>query len=245
MTRSPDLSATEGVSSSRKTCRKAPLFSCISRIVRPPLPISQPAVCVSTRSFALVRKFCVGSRPPSGSCFAGGKDTSGSPSPAPAASAAAAFSGLYLKSLGIKRPRSAMSCTTRWMLATAVTTWSSEPSRPIGVSGMPMTFSLPMLSSTPEPSWISLMVAPLAPTTTGTAAAGTIITKIPTSSAAKMSCILRSFSTMPRQAPSFWSAAPLIVTIRSLKRLGVSCSPETSIIAPVRSERSRRMALLL
>mmetsp|Transcript_66193 Transcript_66193/g.194153 ORF Transcript_66193/g.194153 Transcript_66193/m.194153 type:complete len:215 (+) Transcript_66193:262-906(+) len=214
-------------------------------MVRPPLPISQPAVAVSTISFAFVRKLFVGSRPPNWSCSLGGSPTSGIPMPPPEARDAAAVSGRYLKSLGWSLPRSAISWMTRWMDAAAATTWAAVPSMPTGVSAMPMTFSLPMLSSAPEAAITSWMVAPRAPTMTGTAAAGMRSTKKPRSVSMCRSCIFRSLRMMPLHAASFCSACPLMVTMRSLRRFGVSRSLDESIAAPVRTESSRRMALLL
>mmetsp|Transcript_65846 Transcript_65846/g.189872 ORF Transcript_65846/g.189872 Transcript_65846/m.189872 type:complete len:246 (-) Transcript_65846:108-845(-) len=242
MSRSPGARIA-GASSSRRICRKAPLFSCIWRTMRPPLPINQPAVGESTTTFALVRKFCVGSMPPRASCSAGGSAYSGRPMPAPAANAWAALSGRYLKSLGSSRPRSAMSWMTLCIAAAAATTCAVVPSKPMGVSGMCMMFSFPMLISTPSAaSKTSLIVAPCAPTTTGTADAGTMMTKNPGSRGSAISCSRRNFSTRPRHAPSFCSAWPEMVTMRSLNRRGVSRSVETSIMAPVRSARPRSTA---
>mmetsp|Transcript_97556 Transcript_97556/g.275973 ORF Transcript_97556/g.275973 Transcript_97556/m.275973 type:complete len:231 (-) Transcript_97556:38-730(-) len=196
---------------------------------RPCFPMIQPATDVGATNLAWVRGL-----PPLGGCPRGWRPPNGSTGVAP---------GLYLKSLGCRRPRSARSCRIALIFETAETTWPPVPVMPIGWSFMPMIFSLPTLTSAPDNSITSLICAPFCPITAGAEEDGTIMTKTP-GSWSTTSCRPRSLSTMRLQDASFCSTEPLMVQILSLRDAGVSPSPEMSTAAPVWSQISLRPALL-
>mmetsp|Transcript_111185 Transcript_111185/g.321406 ORF Transcript_111185/g.321406 Transcript_111185/m.321406 type:complete len:267 (-) Transcript_111185:15-815(-) len=209
MTRSSSVRFIAGSSSAARNWMLAPACSRISRILVPPRPMTKPTMFLDTTNRAREVDELRG----------------------PGRGAGALFPGVYRKSSSLRFSRSANSCNTAMVMTTADKICSCVPFTTTGLSGMPTMASLPTSMSAPEDCITSLIFTPFVPIMAPTAQAGTMRTRI-LSSSGGMSWLLHSSRKINLQASSFWGSEPATVTILSDKLAGASCSPEIRTTAP-------------